>query len=198
MGASAQESLLLTQRTLLVSKVIFSAPNISTDSVLHTKQAINLNQDHSLSPRATGFLGVYTDWKKGYLISSSSCFALVRLLAASQVFCKGVWASRNLSHPLKCSIQACSTSPKIESCSISSGSMHSGFDAVAFPQGDGCCGVRKATGWHLHKKKWKLSNQGRERGAEASTAQHLSHHCTLIAAPRQSFSQTENREGTWK
>lgn len=114
-GASAQESLLLTQRTLLVSKVIFSAPNISTNSVLHTKQAINLNQVHSLSPRATGLLGVYIDWKKGYLISSFSCTAPVCLVVGLQVFCAGVWANQNfMSKPLKCSIHAFTTSPKID------------------------------------------------------------------------------------
>lgn len=63
-GPWAQESLPLTQRTQLVSKVIFSAPNISTDPGLHTKQAVRLNRDHSLSRLPTGFLGVYRDWTK--------------------------------------------------------------------------------------------------------------------------------------
>lgn len=88
--------------------------------------------------------------------------------------------------------------PSLFFCSISSGSMHSGFDAVAFPQGDGCCGVHEATGWHLHKKKRMLSDQRRKRGAEASV--HSSYHITapLIADSRQSFCQTGSRKGTWK
>lgn len=40
--------------------------------------------------------------------------------------------------------------------------MHSGADAVAFSQGDGCWEVYKATRWHLHKEEWMLLGQ-RER-----------------------------------
>lgn len=56
--------------------------------------------------------------------------------------------------------------------SLSDGSMHSGADAVAFPQGDGCCGVYKATQWHLHKKEWMLLGQGGKKrwGRNSSTA----------------------------
>lgn len=95
-GASARESLLLTQRTPLVSKVIFSAANISTDSVLHTKQAIHLKQDYSLSRLATGFLGVYRDWKKPKWVLflpalQSSIWSFVSKSAYN--LCPAVWAS---------------------------------------------------------------------------------------------------------
>lgn len=75
-------------------------------------------------------------------------------------------------------------------CSISNGSMHSGCDAVAFPQGDGCWGVYKATGWHLHKKRWMLSDQGRKRGGEG-TARSGYHIATSSSA------LPDNHFATW-
>lgn len=64
----------MTQRTPLVSKVIFPVPNVSTHSVLHTKQVINLNQDPPPSRLATGFLRVYGGCKK-----TPRCFFSLRL-----------------------------------------------------------------------------------------------------------------------
>ena len=143
-GASAQESVLLTQRTLLVSKVICSARSISTDPVLLTIQAINLNWDQSLSHLPTGYLAVYRDWKKPtwflFLPSGSSLASLL-----PTTLCPEVWARLNfISSPLKRYTQACASAPKIDwgcllplFCTISSGSM---LRTVALML------------WHFHKE----------------------------------------------
>lgn len=153
----ARESLLLTQRTPLVSKVIFPMPNISTDSVLHTKQVINLNQDPPLSRLATGFLRVYRGWKKDAVFLFLPAFVRISTLAsAHRVELVSVsYASMSTPpHALYAGIGNLSqnglrcpppTAPTLFFCSISTGSMQRGSDAVAFLQGDGCCGVHEAT-----------------------------------------------------
>lgn len=70
--------------------------------------------------------------------------------------------------------------------SLGTGSMHSGADAVAFPQGDGCCGVYKATWWHLHKEEWMLLGpEGKKRGGSRAVGQR--YHPIHTDAPWQSF-----------
>lgn len=74
---------------------------------------------------------------------------------ATQVLCTGMWYL---------SQQKLKGLP-LFFCSISNGSMHSSSEAVAFSQGDGCCGVHKAPYWHLHKEKWMPSDEVRKRTA---------------------------------
>lgn len=75
--------------------------------------------------------------------------------------------------------------------------MHSGADAVAFPQRDGCCGVYKATWWHLHKEEWMLLGQRERKGGGTGAAAwcyHPSPHwCSLtVILPLLPW----NRDGT--
>lgn len=159
--------------------------------MLHTKQAINLN--HSLSCRATDTLTLCTENTKNirfffflHCICLSLCPPYPYQPLPSFCFAEVIWIWHGfVSSSLKrwnaeiphLKIAQWFLAPLLECCSLGDGSMHSGPDAVAFPQGDGCCGVFKATEWHLHKKEWMLLGQGgKKRCGEGRAAQELSHH----------------------
>ncbi len=76
------------------------------------------------------------------LINSVLLSAPMRSFEFEMVLASSSLKQCNTDMPLP-EIAPCLLTPFLE-C-LSDGSMHSGADAVTFPQGDGCCGVYKAT-----------------------------------------------------
>lgn len=153
---------------MLVSKVIFSLHNICADFVLHCKQAINLKPGPLLIVKSDRrSYTVHPEWKIDtrfiffiffiFSLHLSWCLSLslsYLSTTSSPCFCEVIWIGivlRLLSWVLQHQNISFRSSAALldplflELSSPGVGSMHSGADAVAFPQGDGCCGVYKAT-----------------------------------------------------